>query len=60
MNKMLSKFAHPTAMQILGMADDEKLSLHRDTFYALGCCFFLGAFSALESSVPFVRSSEPT
>ena len=60
MNKMLSKFAHPTAMQILGMADDEKQSLHRDTFYALGCCFFLGAFTALESSVPFVRSSEPT
>lgn len=55
MNKMLSKFAHPTAMQILGMADYEKQSLQRDTFYALGCCFFLGAFSALENSVPFVR-----
>jgi hypothetical protein len=55
MNKMLSKFAHPTAMQILGMVDDEKRFLQRDTFYALGCCFFLGAFSALESSVPFVR-----
>lgn len=55
MNKMLSKFAHPTAMQILGMADDEKQSLQRDTFYALGCCFFLSAFSALENSVPFAR-----
>jgi hypothetical protein len=55
MNKMLSKFAHPTAMQILGMADDEKQSLQRDMFYALGCCFFLGAFNALESSVPLAR-----
>jgi hypothetical protein len=55
MNKMLSKFAHPTAMQILGMADDEKQSLQRDTFYALGCCFFLGAFSALENGVPLAR-----
>ena len=53
MNKMLSKFAHPTAMQILGVADDEKQSLQRDMFYALGCCFFLGAFSTLENSVPF-------
>jgi hypothetical protein len=57
MNKLLSKFAHPTAMQILGMADDEQQSLQRDTFYALGCCFFLGAFSALENSVPFARGS---
>ena len=55
MNKMLSKFAHPTAMQILGMADDEKQSLQRDTFYALGCCFFVGAVSALEKSVPLTR-----
>jgi Family of unknown function (DUF5677) len=55
MNKMLSKFAHPTAMQILGMADDDKQSRQRETFYALGCCFFHGAFCALEISVPFVR-----
>ena len=51
LNKMLSKFAHPTAMQILGVADEEKQYLQRDTFYALGCCFFLGAFTALENSV---------
>jgi hypothetical protein len=50
MNKMLSKFAHPTAMQILGIADDEKESLQRDMFHALGCCFFVGAFNALEGS----------
>lgn len=55
MNKLLSKFAHPTAMQILGMADDEKQSLQQDIFYALGCCFFVGAFSALENSVLFAR-----
>jgi hypothetical protein len=51
---MLSKFAHPTAMQILGNADVEKQSLQRDTFHALGCCFFVGAFNALEKSMPFV------
>ena len=54
MNKLLSKFAHPTAMQILGNANEEKKLLQRDTFYAHGCCFFVGAFNALESSVPFV------
>ncbi len=39
MNKLLSKFAHPTAMQILGMVDDDKTRLQRDTFYELGCSF---------------------
>lgn len=55
MNKMLSKFAHPTAMQILGMVDEEKRLLQRDTFYVLGCCFFVGAFNALEACLPYVR-----
>jgi hypothetical protein len=54
-NKMLSKFAHPTAMQILGMVDEERQSLQRDTFHALGCCFFVGAFSALENSLMLER-----
>jgi hypothetical protein len=58
MNKILSKFAHPTAMQILGIADVERQSLQRDMFYAQGCCFFLGAFSALENSVAFVWGQE--
>jgi hypothetical protein len=54
MNKLLSKFAHPTAMQILGMIDENKTRLQRDTFYELGCNFFVGAFNALETSIPFV------
>jgi hypothetical protein len=54
-NKTLSKFAHPTAMQILGTADDEKQRLQRDTFYSKGCCYFLGAFNALESCAPLIR-----
>jgi hypothetical protein len=47
-NKMLSKFAHPTAMRILGTVKQEQESLQRDIFYGHGCFFFVGAFSALE------------
>jgi hypothetical protein len=57
MNKLLSKFAHPTAIQILGMADDDKQSRQSDVFYALGCYFFVGAFGVLEANIPFVRDS---
>ncbi|HEX3665928.1 MAG TPA: hypothetical protein VHU23_11915 [Rhizomicrobium sp.] len=46
--KMLSKFAHPTAMQILGTPDAAKHALQRDCFFGLGCLFFTGAFNALE------------
>ncbi len=53
-NKMLSKFAHPTAMQILGISDEAKQVLQRDMFYGLGCLFFVGAFTALENCVPWV------
>lgn len=54
LNKLLSKFAHPTAMQILGELDDKKLSLQREMFFGQGCCFFIGAFNALEISQPVV------
>ena len=47
--KMLSKFAHPTAMQILGAPDEERHALQRDCFFGQGCLFFTGAFVALES-----------
>ncbi|MGA9825022.1 MAG: hypothetical protein WBQ53_09355 [Methylocystis sp.] len=47
--KMLSKFAHPTAMQILGASDESKHALQRDCFFSQGCLFFTGAFVALES-----------
>jgi hypothetical protein len=47
--KMLSKFAHPTAMQILGPPDETKHALQRDCFFSQGCLFFTGAFVALES-----------
>lgn len=47
-NKLLSKFAHPTAMQILGEYDEETYSLQRDYFLNLGCWFFVDAISALE------------
>ena len=48
MSKMLSKFVHPTALQILGLVDDAKHTLQRDCFFSLGCLFFAGGFVALE------------
>jgi hypothetical protein len=47
--KMLSKFAHPTAMQMLGAPDVGRHTLQRDCFFSQGCLFFTGAFVALES-----------
>jgi hypothetical protein len=49
--KMLSKFAHPTAMQILGGSDEAKHALQRDCFFSQGCLFFTGAFVALEGGL---------
>jgi hypothetical protein len=46
--KFLSKFAHPTAMQILAPPDTAKTLMQRDCFLSLGCLYFTGAFSALE------------
>ena len=50
-NKMLSKFAHPTAMRILAGVDEAREALQRETFYSDGCLFFLGAFHALEGQL---------
>jgi Family of unknown function (DUF5677) len=49
--KMLSKFAHPTAMRVLASYDEQRESLQRDLFFSQGCLFFTGAFSALETSL---------
>lgn len=48
MNKLLSKFAHPTAMLILGNYS-ETLEIQKDLVFANGCLFFVGAFIALEN-----------
>ena len=52
-NKILSKFAHPTAMQIvLSRPNEAKVTVQqREWFFGLGCLFFTGAFSALEKQV---------
>jgi hypothetical protein len=50
-NKMFSKFAHPTAMQILAPPDDAKTALQKDLFFSHGCLFFVGAFNALEGQI---------
>jgi hypothetical protein len=48
---MLSKFAHPTAMQILAAPDEVKVSVQEDLFFSQGCLFFTGAFEALEGEL---------
>jgi len=47
-NKFLSKFCHPTAIQILSTPDEAMQAVLRDTFFSQGCLFFTGAFTALE------------
>lgn len=49
--RMLSKFAHPTAMQILASPDEARDALQKDCFFSQGCLFFTGAFVALEGQL---------
>jgi len=42
--KVLSKFAHPTAMRILASPDEQRESLQRDAFFSHGCLFFTWRF----------------
>ncbi len=55
MNKVLSKFAHPTAMRIL--SSDKWNTLPRDLFFSNGCVFFVGAFDALEGAVKRISTT---
>ena len=51
-NRMLSKFAHPTAMQVLAPAGEaEKLALQKQLFFSHGCLFFRGSFDAIEAAL---------
>ncbi|MBF0356394.1 MAG: hypothetical protein HQL43_14265 [Alphaproteobacteria bacterium] len=47
-NKLLSKYAHPTAMLVVASLDQEKQILLKDMFYSFGCMYFVGAFTPLE------------
>jgi len=47
MNKLLSKFAHPTAMLIL--RNSEARQMQKEMAFANGCLCFVGAFTALET-----------
>jgi len=49
--RMLSKFAHPTAMRILAPPDEAKEVVQNDDFFSQGCLFFVGAFQAVESQL---------
>jgi hypothetical protein len=45
---LLSKWAHPTAMQMLGVVDEDQIRLQRECFFSMGCLHFTGAFMAVE------------
>jgi uncharacterized protein DUF5677 len=47
----LSKFVHPTAMQILGELEEARIVLQKDVFFSFGCLFFTGGFTALEGRI---------
>jgi hypothetical protein len=49
--RMLSKFAHPTAMRILAPPDEANAALQKDCFFSQGCLFFTGAFVAVEDQL---------
>jgi hypothetical protein len=49
--KMFSKFAHPTAMQIVAPPNELIESTQKDLFFSQGCLFFTGAFEALEGQL---------
>jgi hypothetical protein len=49
--RMLSKFAHPTAMRIMAAPDEAKETLQNDIFFSQGCLFFAGAFQAVEGQL---------
>jgi hypothetical protein len=48
---LLSKFAHPTAMQIVAPSADAMKDAQRDFFFGQGCLFFGVAFEALEAAL---------
>jgi hypothetical protein len=50
-NKLLSKFAHPSAVRILMAPSAVKDAVQNDVFYSQGCLFFTGAFQAVESQL---------
>jgi hypothetical protein len=50
-HKILSKFAHPTATQILGPSDDARMTRQKDIIFSHGCLYFVGAFTALEEQI---------
>ena len=49
--KMLSKFAHPTAMQMFSSPDDAKEAAQADWLFSHGCIFFVAAFGILEDNL---------
>jgi hypothetical protein len=55
--KLLSKFAHPTAIRMLGASDTAKVKLRRKEFFAWGCLYFRGAFDSVEKQLQSLPSS---
>src|ERR1700722_9166601 len=47
--KLLSKFAHPTALRIMGVPSEQQTTAQREQFFGMGCLYFAGAFHALDN-----------
>lgn len=48
-NKMLSKFVHPSALRMMGNSDAEHEKLQTVSFFSWGCLFFVGIFMSLDA-----------
>jgi hypothetical protein len=58
-SKMLSKFAHPTAMLVLAPVDQNKEKQQKDIFCSIGCLCFIEAFKHLEGILAVQRVDKP-
>lgn len=50
-NKLLSKFAHPTALAVVFPPDEEKVRFQRDFLLSQGCLYFSGIFEAISGQL---------
>ena len=48
-NKMLSKFVHPSALRMMGNSDAEHEKLQAASFFNWGCLFFVGIYVSLDA-----------
>ncbi len=54
-NKLLSKYAHPTALLVFMQRKPENIKIMRKMFYEKACFFFLSAFQCLEFHISEIK-----